>query len=83
MAQLCKIVSFTDAQRDEYRKLRDEASAAQKAFDYFRESFRSRNSPQTREYAPFEKVTMEILDQPANGKHDGGTTHAYFTKGLQ
>lgn len=80
MSQPCKIVTLTPEQRDLYRKLRDAEQAAIKAYADFQNDLKVRNQPQTRRYAPFEKVEMVILDQPGI---EGGTAHAYFTKELE
>jgi hypothetical protein len=81
MSTPCKIVTLTSEERDTYRKLRDEAALANKAFAEFQNTFQLRNAPQTRRYAPFETVEMTILDAP--DPRTGGTAHAYFTKELE
>lgn len=78
---IAKIVTLTDVQRDEFRKLRDAEQEAAKAFARFKAVFEKENAPEKRRYAPFEKITTTYLDEPL-GK-SGGTCHAYFEKELE
>jgi hypothetical protein len=72
---------MTPEKRDEFRKLRDASISAEKAFSAFKSDFEARNKPETRRYAPFEKVTMTILDQPQPTTE--GSTYVYFVKELE
>jgi hypothetical protein len=79
-----KIVKMTDAESAEFRRLRDAAAATSLAFRQFENSFKLRNQPRTRQYAPFEKIDMHIFDQPGERETDkDGGTYAYFGNSLE
>jgi len=79
MSAPCKIVTLTPEERDSYRTLRDAQAQAIKAFQTFVERLKLRHGPETRRYAPFEKVEMTVM---LDDKLDG-PGHAYFTKELE